>query len=117
MKRPSGAAPRAFTAYEEVAAYLLGEIEAFGLHDVKPHQELSGAAGTPWALDAMGYTDAGGAIIIECRRKVTRRVEQEDLGGWRSGSSTLEPQEASSSRREACRRAPNSSPPGSTSVR
>lgn len=72
---------KAWSNYEEVAAFLLNRYrDEFGLSEVQPKQSSSGTA-TTWEIDAKGIRDGSGAIVlIECRRYPTRRINQKDAG-------------------------------------
>lgn len=71
-------------SYEEVAAYLLNEFASeFNLEFVEPKQKVKGKRSeTEWTIDAKGVKeDNQGFVIIECRRYLTSRQNQEKLAG------------------------------------
>lgn len=70
-------------SYEEVARYLLNEFAVhFQLGIVEGKQLIPGASGTGWNIDAKGITSNGeGFVIIECRRRTSRRLCQEAVAG------------------------------------
>jgi hypothetical protein len=71
-------------SYEEVAAYLLNKLsEEFGLSHVEGKQSLKGLrSATNWTIDAKGFCDGNeGFVIIECRRYISSKQNQEKVGG------------------------------------
>jgi len=76
-------AEQRWETYEQVAAYLLNKVrEDLGLARVEGKQEVPGASGTTWVIDAKGVRSTDGSIVvIECRRHTTRAIEQEATGG------------------------------------
>ena len=75
---------RTWKSYEEVAVYLLDRCAGeFGLARVEGKQKVSGhRSGTEWEIDAKGVREGDeGFIIIECRRYITSKQNQEKLGG------------------------------------
>lgn len=77
-----------FESYEEVARHLLERFRAYlCLDSVEGKQMIGGQSGTNWEIDAKGIRTGarGDIVILEFRRKTTRRVEQEDVAGlaWR----------------------------------
>lgn len=76
-------ADKKWESYEEVASYLLNSFaEHFGLGKVEGKQVVPGESGTDWTIDAKGYSENGEAfVIIECKRKTSRKVNQETMGG------------------------------------
>lgn len=77
--------PRSWTSYEEVAQYLLDLFsDHFGLDRVEGKQKVESKKrpGKSWEIDAKGFrADGSTFVIVECRRKTTRRVEQEEMAG------------------------------------
>ena len=75
-------ADKEWASYEEVAVFLLNQFaERFGLGTVEGHT-LIPAAGTTWNMDGIGYSqDGADFVIVECKRKTTRRVDQETVAG------------------------------------
>jgi hypothetical protein len=70
--------------YESVAAYLLNKISSeFGLERVEGKQKLIGQrSGTTWEIDAKGFCRGkADFVIIECRRNITSKQNQEKIGG------------------------------------
>jgi len=69
--------------YEDVTRYLLDRFrDELGLELVEGKQPLVGESGATWTIDAKGVeADTGKAVVIECRRKTTRRINQEEMGG------------------------------------
>jgi len=70
-------------SYEEVAAYLLDQnAHELGLKRVEGKQKIHGhRSGTSWKIDAKGIREGNeGLVIIECRRYLTSRQNQEKLG-------------------------------------
>ena len=76
-------ADKAWSTYEQVATYLLDKnAKEFGLEKVEGKQSISGQrSGTNWVVDAKGIKDNGiGFVIIECRRYITSKQNQEKMG-------------------------------------
>jgi len=70
--------------YEEVAAYLLNKLASeFGFERVEGKQDVIGArSGSTWEIDAKGFCkEYEGFIIIECRRYLRSKQNQERIGG------------------------------------
>ena len=70
--------------YEEVGRFLLNKIVAeLGLDRVEGAQTVSGQrSGTSWKIDAKGVRIEGaGFVVIEIRRRTSRRLDQESLAG------------------------------------
>lgn len=70
--------------YEEIAAYLLNEFAAeFKLSRVEGAQVINGQRSrTKWKIDAKGIREGNeGFIIVECRRYMTSKQNQEKTGG------------------------------------
>ncbi|MEZ5591967.1 MAG: hypothetical protein R3F53_15135 [Gammaproteobacteria bacterium] len=70
-------------SYEEVATYLLDKFsDEFDLDRVEGKQKVKGnRSGTEWAIDAKGVNLEGkGFIIVECRRYLKSKQNQEKLG-------------------------------------
>jgi len=67
--------------YEEVAAYLLGQLATyFGLGTVERKQLVAGRSGANWEIDAKGVRENDqGFVVIECRRHTTQGLSQEQL--------------------------------------
>ena len=76
--------PKAWESYEEVAAYLLNQIASeFGLQMFEGKQTIVGKrSGTEWEIDAKGVSEDNEVFfIVECRRYITSRQNQEKVGG------------------------------------
>jgi len=76
-------ADKAWSAYEEVATYLLDKnAKEFGLEKVEGKQSVPGQrSGTNWVIDAKGIIEDGIAfVIVECRRYTTSKQNQERMG-------------------------------------
>lgn len=73
----------AWESYEEVGQYLLNEFATkFGLGRVEGKQVFSGESGTRWEIDAKGVlVDEVCFLIVECRRRNTSGVSQEQVAG------------------------------------
>ncbi len=74
---------KAWSSYEEVAAYLLDRnAKEFGLERVEGKQSVTGQrSGTSWKIDAKGVKkNSEGFIIVECRRYTTSKQNQEQMG-------------------------------------
>ena len=74
---------KAWSNYEEVAAYLLDRnAKEFGLKRVDGKQSVTGQrSGTSWEIDAKGINANGeGFVIVECRRYTTSKQSQEKIG-------------------------------------
>jgi hypothetical protein len=75
---------RTWKSYEEVATYLLNHFaKEFGFSRVESKQKIHGfRSGTDWEIDAKGIREGAkeGFIIIECRRYVKAKQNQEKLG-------------------------------------
>ena len=78
-------APTTWETYEQVARYLLekmGDTLGLGLESVEGKQKLVGKS-TDWTVDGKGVkTEDGAIVIIECRRRTTRKLNQEDIGAF-----------------------------------
>jgi len=74
---------KAWKSYEEVAQHLLDRFaEHFNLGRVEGKQVVPGKAGTEWEIDAKGVRDDGEAfLIVECRRYLKSRLNQESIAG------------------------------------
>ncbi len=72
-------------SYEQVATYLLNQCsKEFGLTRVEGKQLIKGLrTGTNWNIDAKGIKEKENEafVIIECRRYITTKQNQEHLGG------------------------------------
>lgn len=74
---------KSWESYEEVAAYLLGQMaNEFGLRKFEGKQKIKGhRSGTEWEIDAKGVSDNDDIfLIVECRRYTTSRQSQEKVG-------------------------------------
>ena len=69
---------KAWRTYEEVAQFLLDKIASeLDLERVEGKQDLVGASGATWEVDAKGVKDGDeGIVLIECKRYPTSRVKQ-----------------------------------------
>jgi hypothetical protein len=77
--------PTAWRDYEEVATYLLNPVaRELGLERVEGKQLVEGRrSGTIWEVDAKGICSEGeGIILVECRRYLPDRLDQEAVGGF-----------------------------------
>src|SRR3712207_2667452 len=76
--------PRTWRTYEEVAVYLLDSIAAeLGLERVEGEHKLVGhRSGRTWNVEGIGIKGPAGEafVILECRRRTTSRLKQEDVG-------------------------------------
>lgn len=75
---------KAWKSYEEVAAYLLEQnADEFGLTSVEGKQKIHGhRSGACYEIDAKGIRAGNECfVIIECRRYITSKQNQENLGG------------------------------------
>lgn len=79
---PEESRTRTFERYEDVARYLLDRFrDELGLELVEGKQSLPGRSGATWTIEAKGVeADTGKAVVIECRRKTTRKINQEEMG-------------------------------------
>lgn len=70
----------AWRSYEEVAAHLLNELAAvFDLEVVEGKQRLKGRVQT-WEIDGKAWKRGNdGFLVVECRRKTTSRIDQEQV--------------------------------------
>ncbi len=74
---------RKFENYEQVAQYLLNKFKNyFGLSEIQKKQKIRGLnSKTEWEIDAKGVCENNiGFIIIECRRYLTSKQNQEKIG-------------------------------------
>lgn len=80
---PLMSAPTTWQSYEEVARFVLRELRrALNIADVGPPAVLPGESGTTWHVDGTATrAPDGAALILECKRKVGRRLDQEAIGG------------------------------------
>ena len=64
--------------YERTAQFLLNEFAThFGLDSVEGKQDIPGASGTSWEIDAKGVKiDGEGFLIVECRRRKSRQSQE-----------------------------------------
>jgi len=74
---------RSWESYENAAREILRQCrKEFGLSDVEGKQDIPGASGTTWEIEAKGIKDGNsGFVIIECRRYPKDRIKQESVGG------------------------------------
>ncbi|MCK4392863.1 restriction endonuclease [Candidatus Bipolaricaulota bacterium] len=70
--------------YEEATKAILDALrEHLGLSSVQGEVRYEGKSGTGWKVDASCYRQEDGALVlVECRRKTTRRVPQEEMAGF-----------------------------------
>jgi hypothetical protein len=70
--------------YEQVTRAILEDLrEHLGLTRVMPKGTFDGASGTEWQIDASSYRAKTGALVlVECRRKTTSRIKQEEVAGF-----------------------------------
>jgi hypothetical protein len=73
---------RQWVRYEELSRYLLNRLLAkeLGLRVVEGKQKIPGKSGTVWEIDGKGILEGGeGFVILECRRRTTSRINQEQV--------------------------------------
>jgi hypothetical protein len=70
--------------YEDVTKTILNALRShLGLACVQGEVRHEGESGTAWNVDASCYRqDDGALLLVECRRKTTRRVDQEEMAGF-----------------------------------
>jgi anti-sigma regulatory factor (Ser/Thr protein kinase) len=81
-QRRTNVSKKAWENYENVARHLLNQLAShFGLGHVEGKQIVSGVSEAEWAIDAKGVlADGDGFVIVECRRYIKKRLNQESVG-------------------------------------
>ena len=68
--------------YEQVTRKILEDCrEQLGYREVHPKGKILGKSGTQWEIDATCYLADNKAILVECRRHTTRKIDQEQVAG------------------------------------
>lgn len=81
-QRRTNVSKKAWETYENVARHLLNQLAShFGLGHVEGKQIVRGVSEAEWTIDAKGVlVDGEGFVIVECRRYIKKRLNQESVG-------------------------------------
>jgi hypothetical protein len=79
-KSPNSTTPD-WKSYEDIVRSVLTDLKShFGLKSVEPKAgSLPGESGGKWNIEIVATSDDDGTVIVECRKKRKRKVEQEEM--------------------------------------